>query len=274
MTSQTVYYTQPKFSPHIEVLANPIVGHTQGALQRGFLLWEQAITGYKQRAVVHYLYNPSTVQANYSVGGGSGNNAQLSQLYPVAGQNSNLVVPMTQSANWTIMFDRTFELMGQGNNKGNNINDPKVAGVNVDILSMMQFTGMMTNTGTKTSATDGSNDIWPSVMQMIPSYAYFGGGGNNTTRYYGYINEWDVTITHWTHNMVPMRCVIDISWSMLPKPANSSTKAKFNIKDGGYYVSGQNAFQQGANGHAVGPGGPNGAAATLNASGLAGIGGA
>ena len=52
---------------------------------------------------------------------------------------------------------------------------------------------------------------------MVPAYLYLG-QRNTNLNYYGYISEWDVTYTHWTQWMVPMRCVIDISFTMLPPP--------------------------------------------------------
>lgn len=240
-------YIQPKFASQIQTLAHPLQKKGSGRLKRGFMIWEKPLPGYKSKTAtaVHYLYNPSTVEAMYSVGGTDGNNSQFSQLYPIAGQNSNLVIPMTQSANWTIMFDRTFEIYKNGgnNNKGNQINDPAVAGVGVDVLAMMQFTGMLVNVGKQTSSTSGSNGIWPSVMLLNPSFAYFGGTGNNTVRYYGYINEWDVTYTHWTQNMIPMRCVVDVSWTMLPKPTNAADPTTPNIA---YYTDVGNAKSQNA----------------------------
>jgi len=58
-------------------------------------------------------------------------------------------------------------------------------------------------------------------VMMIPCYAYF--GGSNNVKYFGYISEWDVTYTHWTQWMVPMRCVIDITFTMLPPPTPTTS---------------------------------------------------
>lgn len=224
----STYYAQPRFSARIQTLASPILGQKYGVLKRGFMIWDRVLPSYKQKAVVHYLYNPSTVEADYSTGAtAAGNASQYSALYPVASNSGNLVIPMTQNSTWTIMFDRTFELMGQGNNKGTNINDPSVAGVGVDVLQMMQFTGMLMNTGGAT-ASSGTSGVWPTVMQLVPAYAYFGGTGPNNVRYYGYINEWNVTYTHFTQNMVPQRCVVNVSWTMLPPPANVQTPSDSN----------------------------------------------
>jgi hypothetical protein len=61
------------------------------------------------------------------------------------------------------------------------------------------------------------------IIQLIPAYVFFGDSKN--LQYYGYISEWDVTITHWTQFMVPMRCVINISWTMLPSPQGGNVSS-------------------------------------------------
>jgi hypothetical protein len=58
------------------------------------------------------------------------------------------------------------------------------------------------------------------ILQLIPSFVYFGQG--NVLGYYGYISEWSYEITHFTQKMIPMRCIIDVSWTMLPYTPSTS----------------------------------------------------
>lgn len=212
---------QPKFAHHLQTLAMPLEGKQFGNLQRGYMQWEHSIAAAGGKAKMNYLFNPATVQADFAM---SDPSAQASLLFPVAGDTSDLRIPLNQTASWSILFDRTYELSGQYKADGSpknanpNNNDPSVVGCLADIYQMQQFTGMTFN---YTNA-DGSKDFKssPGILQLIPSYAYFGTKANLT--YFGYITAWDYTITHWTQKMVPMRCVIDISWNFLPNEPTAS----------------------------------------------------
>jgi hypothetical protein len=156
------------------------------------------------------------------------------------------------------MYDRTYELNSGAYDQNGDINpgfsastptstnligDPRVYGVLVDVWQLQNFTGMaLTGKNALTANSNGGNAgnaftgiansqttyaVDTGFMMMVPATVYF--GGQNLIRYYGYISEWDVTFTHWTQWMVPMRCVIDITFNTLPPPPvanyNSTTGA-------------------------------------------------
>jgi hypothetical protein len=58
------------------------------------------------------------------------------------------------------------------------------------------------------------------VMQMTFCYVYFG-DPKKGLKYYGYIDSWEVQFTHFSQGMIPMRCVVDISFSLLPPPVQN-----------------------------------------------------
>jgi hypothetical protein len=220
--------TQPPFSANITRLTFPLGGNQFGGLNRGYMIWDQPIAGFSNNARVNFLYNPSTVEADYYMAtAGVGDIL----LYPNANDTSDLRVPLNQTVEWSILYDRTYELWGSYESDGtaNSVTsaaatpyDPSIVGVLADIYMMQQFTGMTVSynqSGQVTTSTSANSLAGrQGIMQLIPSYVYF--GHSNALSYYGYITEWDVTITHWTQYMVPMRCVIDISFNMLP-PANN-----------------------------------------------------
>jgi len=229
----TTPISQPAFDKRISTLAFPLTGGQYGTIQRGFMVWEKAWGPYSGKAMVNFLYNPSSVEADYSMSNGG---VASAYLFPTAFNDVDLRVPLNQTVEFSLLFDRTYEVQGTYNSNGaagtaNNPgqNDPRVVGVLADIMAMQQFTGMFTaystgNTGT-TSPSPGALTGWQGILQLIPSYVYFGGGGSASTSlwYYGYITEWDVTVTHWTQYMIPMRCVMDITMTMLP-PNGSTPK--------------------------------------------------
>lgn len=248
--------SQAPFDRRIKTL--PMPGQSvKRQIQRGYMIQDKSLPGYKAnrsgRYTFNYLYNPSTVEAMYTVQTGG---AALQYLYPNAGDVGDLAVPINQSVSWTVMFDRTYELnMGSYTPDGRLVHgstsiptsgglsgDPGVYGVWADVVQLQFFTGMMLQGG----AAAGGNGIIENVtsggksvsfkanqgfMMMVPCWAFF--GNQHNINYYGYISEWDVTYTHFTQFMVPMRCVLDITFNMLPPPA---AKAKGG-GSAGYYKS-------------------------------------
>lgn len=257
MASGKTASVQAAFDKRIRTLAMPMQAN-KASIQRGFMVQAQAMPGYAANASgrfrFNYLYNPSTVEAMYTIQSSS---AGLSYLFPNAGDTGDLAVPINQSVSWTVMFDRTYELNGGSYSTegvqitgstavpapGNVTCDPTVYGVWADVLQMQYFTGMMLQGGAAQNAS-GIIDVTPSTsgnysatfkanqgfMMMIPCWAFFG-ASNQSINYYGYISEWDVTYTHWTQWMVPMRCVMDISFNMLPPPVSKGT-----ANTAGYYA--------------------------------------
>lgn len=218
---------QPKFDNRIFRLIFPLTGPTH--FGRGYMIWDKPITGYSDRATVNFLYNPSVVSAQFAM---SDPNAAASLLFPNAHDNLDLRIPLNQTVSWSILYDRTYELWGQYNHDGtakqtlgSQGNNPAVIGVLADIFQMQQFTGMnvqFQNTGNSVAgAPKSSFTKHQGILQLIPSFVYF--GGKDAASYYGFVSEWDYQITHWTQHMVPMRCVINISFTMLPPPSNISS---------------------------------------------------
>lgn len=220
---------QPKFDDRIYRLIYPMAFGSFRALQHGYMIWANPIRGFSDLAKVHFLYNPSTVEADYSV---SDSSVGASLLFPNPGDKADLRVPLSQTVSWSILYDRTYELWGSYNEHGNprqsigrDKNNPAVVGIQADIFQMQQFTGMTVGYdegGVSKVTNDSTFAGHQGIIQLIPSWVFFGGPQNLS--YYGYISEWDCQVTHWTQYMVPMRCVININFTMLPPPVNPTNK--------------------------------------------------
>jgi hypothetical protein len=222
---------QPQFDPRIRSLYVP-GGKSGGTINRGYIVWQNILPGYSHRCVFRYLYNPTTVEASYSVPDAG---ATASLIFPNANDQSDLVIPINQYASWSVLFDRTYELWGSYKDDGTPRvknyaagNNPQVVGVWADVIQLQEFTGMNVSYSPGTSSADnlsvgtgktgGTQTLTghQGIMQMVPSWAFF--GGQNNLHYYGYISSWDVTYTHWTQYMVPMRAAVDITFTLLPPP--------------------------------------------------------
>ncbi len=138
--------TQPKFAQQITNTPSP-VGTSNTALQRGYMIWDQPMpTLYSGggplgdgRDVINFLFNPSTVTADYNIANAS---LQAAMMYQVPGDSGNLLAPLlNQTVSWQLYFDRTFELLYGGD--ATSQNDPGVIGVQADVYQFMQFTGIL-----------------------------------------------------------------------------------------------------------------------------------
>lgn len=215
-------------------------------LQRGYMIWEKPLTQFYTstggalgdgRDIIRFLFNPSTVNSDYTIGNSQ---LQAAQLFLAPGDNGNLLAPLSQSVSWSLYFDRTYEL-AYGTNASAAVNDPATIGVQADVYQFMQFTGILgtlSATQAASVAAGGglkSNTLTSAggIMMLIPCYVFFGnalaqvnGTPNsfsynalaNQLAYYGFINEWSVVYTHWTTNMIPIRAVISVNFTMMPSP--------------------------------------------------------
>lgn len=208
---------------------------------RGFMVWDTALcaaAGYSPNdpPAVSFLFNPSTVQASYSL---SASSAQSAMIFGVTTGSGGSVpfVGLQQQMSFTMLFDRTYEL----NTTGANI-DTQFMGVEVDVRQMKQFTGMFSAQTAKSGFYTSGQNLPPNqqiiqsdgtgqgpqqgVMLLMPSYCYFSGtqsvGG--TSSYYGYVDSWDVQYTHFSNSMIPIRCVIDVSYTLLPMTGNNAAE--------------------------------------------------
>jgi hypothetical protein len=233
MSSGATYYVQPPFDPRIYHTQFPLLGLTTGGkLQRGFMQWEKPIVGYSQKAKVKFLFNPSTMSAAYTMATGGTQTATL--MYRSAHDKADPRFPMAQSISFALLYDRTYELWGAYNADGTpansagstaEINNPHANGVNVDILAMKQFTGMLANLPAGVGNSKNFAEHQQGAMLFVPVWVYLGLADG--LDYFGFITDWEVQITHWTQYMVPMRCVINVDMTLLPSPPAGSTGKDF-----------------------------------------------
>jgi hypothetical protein len=250
---------QPKFAAEIQSLPSPL-GVTI-PLQRGYMIWSYSgkDLGYSGgelgdgRDIIHFLFNPSTVTANYQIGDLTyqavmqySNPLDQTQLQPMS---------LSQTVNFDLYFDRTYELNYGGNSSA--VNDPAVIGVQADVYQFMQFTGVTYLGGQNSSQALQQLKGDPAIaqglggqilgtlktsglMQMMPCHVFFGNAlaqvsqnlssanfdaVSSQVQYYGYISGWSVTYTHWTAAMVPIRAVINVTFTMLANPTAQNVAA-------------------------------------------------
>lgn len=240
-TATQALLIQPPFAAQLSASRDQAMGITPN-LQKGYMIWDNAgggpggVLGYKgghynNRAVFNFMYNPTTVQASFAT---ESTGTQANMLYSTPGSSNILAVPLSQSAQWTLYFDRTYEVnYGIANNT---TNDPSVIGVQADVVSLMQFTGMLSNKEAGVSTLKYPSVNKGGVMMNIEAWCYFGQNVNhnlqsgkhysrtiaeNRLGYYGFVQAWDVNYTAFTQDMVPYRATVDITFQMLPSTTAS-----------------------------------------------------
>jgi hypothetical protein len=214
-------YKQPKFDAELSTNLRWPLTDNKDNLRRGYMVWDtqpHPPRGYTakdaQSAVVQFLYNPSEISASYSI-----------QFYGAAIQFPNvndtatLRTGLSQTVNFTLLFDRTYAFW---DNKGGDLAE---IGVDVDVRQLKQFTGMFIQSQNQAQATGGKNAaLSQGIMGRIDSYVVFSGSIKHGLIYYGFISSWDVTYTHFSNKMIPMRCSVDVSFTLLPPPTQANNK--------------------------------------------------
>jgi hypothetical protein len=240
-------FTQPAFDARISTITMPFGLNTEygRALTRGRMIWDKAVTPYKQPAQINFLYNPSTISLTYSQSNTPANSdiqdASSVLAFANKGDQGAAICPMQQTLSFTLLYDRTYELWGSYNmstglpnsqTQGNGaFTDATQAGVGADLICMQQFTGQFMSEPTGGGKGNGSigaasgsanNFVMQGPMIFIPTWVYFGSVAPSNF-FYGYITDYEVQITHWTQMMVPMRCVIGVNFALLPPPGTDAT---------------------------------------------------
>src|SRR5581483_9382727 len=227
---------QPQFSPNLQTTYLGLGAGGFGSIVRGFMEWDTPLPGYSGLAQVQFQFNPSTLAVGYY----NQTNSQTvtDYLFSNSANTAPVYTYLQQSISFALLFDRTYDLWGSYGAAGlpsridfpdqpGAINNPGAAGVGVDILAMQQITGMLAEQDTgkgnaKTSPVSSNGILKPQNPAIIwPTWVYFGNSPAGVY-YFGYISDWEVQITQWTQYMIPMRCVINVNFTLLPTSAAQS----------------------------------------------------
>lgn len=231
MAQKTSKYSNPKFDSRIYTLSGlkataAGTGVSTGDLQRGYMIRDSDyLTGSIQYSV-RFLYNPSEVDVTHNTDVTS-SAAIIPQAYRNQLDTAQPNVPLNATISFNLLFDRTYELWDASarvNSLYDWADEPSLAGVRVDVAAMYRVVGILQpktqavpnphTTGTDPGSSQAIiNNGAPGPMPMTPMEVYF--GGTNSLSYRGYVSSLSVTYTHWTQLMIPMRCTIGVTMSLL-----------------------------------------------------------
>lgn len=209
-------WVQPAFDPRIYTLKFGLDKNNDlsSSLRRGAIKQIKAAAGLSGPAQLNFLYNPSQVGASYAL---NSTDVQAAALVPQPGDDAAILTPLSQSISFSLLFDRTYELWDSSKKS----TSAGTYGVMVDVWAMQQLVGMNASvTASPGSSADASKIGTEGVMQTTFCDFYF--GGRDSLNFFGSIQSWDVTYTHWTQLMVPMRCVMNVTAQLYPADTRKS----------------------------------------------------
>lgn len=216
------------------VSSNPIFdsriitrGVAGNPLTRGRIITDASIltNNAVQTYMLNFLYNPDSIQLSYSVA--LGDTTPLQPSFRNPGDTFNLPIPLQNFLTFGLLFDRTYEVAYNTGVAPHGVYDDvaalyNIVGINQEIADVPQ--NKLDDSG-KPTASGTTNVTGP--MQMNTCFFYF--GGQKSLSYYGMIQSLQITYTHWSIEMVPVRCAITVNAQLLATDA--PTAAKLSVPD-------------------------------------------
>lgn len=213
------------FDNRIQNIPSYLPGETGGTnygLIRGYMVtaFPKGQTG--RFYMLNFLYNPSTVQVSHSLDAAN----QVMPAYTRSDQDKG--TPLTAaggSLSFSLLFDRSYEMSDP--TQFNTVEG--TYGVMADIHVLYNLVGINMKQQVWSSATSSdaasteTGDV-VGIMQMNPVWVHFNQARHrfadklpNMSRmsYFGYLSSVDISYTHFTQRMTPVRCAVAISMQLM-----------------------------------------------------------
>lgn len=195
----------PPFDPRMRQIGNPL--HNSKGMKRG---WVQTDTDNLR---VNFLFNPSQFDLQHGV---NTDLARNDDFAPAEDVMSVDYVSMGSSASIKLLYDRTYELLGNGNDFAARY------GVWADVAAWYVLLGMLPE-----MPSDWRDSLISSPATIKTVYLFLG----LRMVYYGWLTGINVTYTHWNQQMIPVRCSVDLSFELLPHKGDTPIPAKYRDEE-------------------------------------------
>lgn len=174
---------------------------------------------------VGFLFNPSSITVQHTIDPTQvpddvtgGKSASIGETLGPGVGIGNLSIPL--------LFDRTYEVWHRKPNY-----EPSQYGVYHDVSAFYHLIGLTSpnQSGVVEELVTGTRTTWASTYPIATPrptfvYAQIGVTGNDAKgissglKYYGQITGLDVTYTHWSADMIPMRCSVNVGLMLMTDP--------------------------------------------------------
>lgn len=183
----------PPFDPRMRRIGNP--DHAAGGIKRGWIQTEE------DNLRVNFLFNPSEISIAHT----PIEDFRTPEQQPESDVKGISYASMGSSTGIKLLYDRSYELFGPGVHGGKGFANR--FGVYADVAAWYVLLGML-----EEMPTNWESSIVTHPPQPKMAYLFVG----PKMVYYGRLAGANVTYSHWTTNMIPARCAIDISFEILP----------------------------------------------------------
>lgn len=154
--------------------------------------------GFKR---VNFLYNPSSAELRHEIDP-SVRNPEQAAKDDVMDQDTPTI---GSSVNIKLLYDRTYELFSAP--REGRAGFANRYGVFADVAAWYTYMGML-----EEMPTSWQNGMITRAPMLTLSYLFIG----SRMVYYGWPASIGVTYSHWTQEMIPARCAVDIGFHLLP----------------------------------------------------------
>lgn len=184
----------PDFDPRMRSIGSPL--NNARRMRRG---WIQSLDNRR----VNFLFNPSELSLTHNQGEGTVTTAQeltvddgtLSPSYASTGSGTSV----------KLLYDRTYEMFSPPSDGPRGFANRY--GVWADVAAWYVLLGMLPE-----MPTSWEDSLIVDPAQPTPAYLFIG----PKMVYHGWVTSIGVTYTHWSQNMVPVRCAVDVAFEILP----------------------------------------------------------
>jgi hypothetical protein len=211
---------------------------SRAKLKRGYMITAKpGNTG--KRYLLNFQYNPTSFAHSASL------MATIPSLGTTGeeGENWMTFAESGQSVDFALLFDRTYETWGYDANKF-----ASAQGVLADVKTLYAMLGLYYSedaAGKSAGAGGGGAVEDPSlittlaptgVLTSVPVWVNFG----PLMQYYGIVGSLNVTFTHFTQAMTPVRAAVNISLNVLPRTENAWLPSAEAAATAGTFTAAQN----------------------------------
>lgn len=181
-------------------------GNKSSTLYRGAMVGREANNGIKYK--VNFLYNPSTITESRSI---DLNNQVLPDYARVPGDSGDYQTTLNTTISFALLFDRTFEMW----DSKYQLDERGIYGVSVDTNAFYNLLGINQKVPVP-GIRDGKgyNKVVQGPMAAVPIDLYFGYGSPGGLHYFGIVTSMGITYSHFSQQMVPVRCAVDIGFTI------------------------------------------------------------
>lgn len=180
---------------------------------------------------INFLFNPSELNVSHNVNADSISGTANNPKYE---QSEGDILGYFGTASFSLLFDRTYELWYK----------TVPNGVYADVLAFYYMLGIaqthdkVVPNGVSKNNNGNFSQIYTLVgenqptapMQFVNVWVILG-----AITLYGYLTEFDVDYTHWSQDMIPQRCAINVSMQLMTPNGKIATNDLYNFKK--YFTS-------------------------------------